>query len=120
MEQPARQRPAQAADRAGNPGVWDDAGDAGPEVPAPDAASPDADLFEPASPRASGRKGSLRQKPRDGPDDEVGRLICHGFQSMMRTKPHLPSNNSRSEEHTSELQSLMRHTYAVFCLKKKK
>src|SRR3546814_8578645 len=26
---------------------------------------------------------------------------------------------SRSEEHTSELQSLMRNTYAVFCLKKK-
>src|SRR3546814_6743565 len=26
---------------------------------------------------------------------------------------------SRSEEHTSELQSLMRHSYAVFCLKKK-
>src|SRR3546814_9179934 len=26
----------------------------------------------------------------------------------------------RSEEHTSELQSLMRNTYAVFCLKKKK
>src|SRR3546814_8361391 len=25
-----------------------------------------------------------------------------------------------SEEHTSELQSLMRHSYAVFCLKKKK
>src|SRR3546814_1182658 len=24
----------------------------------------------------------------------------------------------RSEEHTSELQSLMRHTYAVFCVKK--
>src|SRR3546814_11067261 len=31
----------------------------------------------------------------------------------------LPSN-SRSEEHTSELQSLMRISYAVFCLKKKK
>src|SRR3546814_1637018 len=30
---------------------------------------------------------------------------------------HLPS---RSEEHTSELQSLMRISYAVFCLKKKK
>src|SRR3546814_9148233 len=32
------------------------------------------------------------------------------------------SNNSqiRSEEHTSELQSLMRISYAVFCLKKKK
>src|SRR3546814_7830834 len=29
-------------------------------------------------------------------------------------------NPSRSEEHTSELQSLMRISYAVFCLKKKK
>src|SRR3546814_7368294 len=33
-----------------------------------------------------------------------------------------PSNSmpNRSEEHTSELQSLMRISYAVFCLKKKK
>src|SRR3546814_8903989 len=30
------------------------------------------------------------------------------------------SRNRRSEEHTSELQSLMRISYAVFCLKKKK
>src|SRR3546814_9147899 len=29
------------------------------------------------------------------------------------------SNQLRSEEHTSELQSLMRSSYAVFCLKKK-
>src|SRR3546814_3051953 len=29
-------------------------------------------------------------------------------------------DNGRSEEHTSELQSLMRISYAVFCLKKKK
>src|SRR3546814_4961211 len=29
-----------------------------------------------------------------------------------------PTNESRSEEHTSELQSLMRISYAVFCLKK--
>src|SRR3546814_4649311 len=29
-------------------------------------------------------------------------------------------NSARSEEHTSELQSLMRISYAVFCLKKKK
>src|SRR3546814_10497208 len=29
-------------------------------------------------------------------------------------------NERRSEEHTSELQSLMRISYAVFCLKKKK
>src|SRR3546814_8398851 len=30
-----------------------------------------------------------------------------------------PPPNNRSEEHTSELQSLMRISYAVFCLKKK-
>src|SRR3546814_9022301 len=33
--------------------------------------------------------------------------------------PHWPRRSSRSEEHTSELQSLMRISYAVFCLKKK-
>src|SRR3546814_10121197 len=32
----------------------------------------------------------------------------------------LPSRRVRSEEHTSELQSLMRNSYAVFCFKKKK
>src|SRR3546814_4205825 len=32
----------------------------------------------------------------------------------------LIDTNNRSEEHTSELQSLMRSSYAVFCLKKKK
>src|SRR3546814_10547829 len=31
-----------------------------------------------------------------------------------------PTHATRSEEHTSELQSLMRISYAVFCLKKKK
>src|SRR3546814_4494847 len=31
-----------------------------------------------------------------------------------------PPGSTRSEEHTSELQSLMRISYAVFCLKKKK
>src|SRR3546814_9780408 len=31
-----------------------------------------------------------------------------------------PAAAARSEEHTSELQSLMRISYAVFCLKKKK
>src|SRR3546814_16482607 len=32
---------------------------------------------------------------------------------------HFTPASSRSEEHTSELQSLMRISYAVFCLKKK-
>src|SRR3546814_3139065 len=34
--------------------------------------------------------------------------------------PHRLAHAGRSEEHTSELQSLMRISYAVFCLKKKK
>src|SRR3546814_373964 len=34
--------------------------------------------------------------------------------------PNLPDKARRSEEHTSELQSLMRNSYAIFCLKKKK
>src|SRR3546814_3036733 len=38
---------------------------------------------------------------------------CHCMRSA-----HQP-NRVRSEEHTSELQSLMRLSYAVFCLKKK-
>src|SRR3546814_8856808 len=33
---------------------------------------------------------------------------------------YLAHSKTRSEEHTSELQSLMRISYAVFCLKKKK
>src|SRR3546814_993820 len=42
-----------------------------------------------------------------GVEDPVGRFIA------LTAKP-------RSEEHTSELQSLMRNAYDVFCLKKKK
>src|SRR3546814_9364673 len=34
--------------------------------------------------------------------------------------PRVLTEQKRSEEHTSELQSLMRISYAVFCLKKKK
>src|SRR3546814_3955713 len=34
--------------------------------------------------------------------------------------PNGHGGTRRSEEHTSELQSLMRNSYAVFCLKKKK
>src|SRR3546814_6613919 len=36
------------------------------------------------------------------------------------TRPSHCRESRRSEEHTSELQSLMRNSYAVFCLKKKK
>src|SRR3546814_820465 len=50
-------------------------------------------------------------------------LGCTPF-AMMQQQYNLLSREARSEmrseEHTSELQSLMRHSYAVFCLKKKK
>src|SRR3546814_1347854 len=39
---------------------------------------------------------------------------------MQRATSAVSRSCTRSEEHTSELQSLMRNSYAVFCLKKKK
>src|SRR3546814_10348166 len=38
---------------------------------------------------------------------------------LITVMPRSKRDNVRSEEHTSELQSLMRISYAVFCLKKK-
>src|SRR3546814_5339695 len=38
---------------------------------------------------------------------------------LINANVSLKQRNKRSEEHTSELQSLMRISYAVFCLKKK-
>src|SRR3546814_8505182 len=43
--------------------------------------------------------------------DEIARRVLH--------LPDVAGIRRRSEEHTSELQSLMRISYAVFCLKKK-
>src|SRR3546814_4724766 len=40
--------------------------------------------------------------------------------TLARSFSETPLGVGRSEEHTSELQSLMRISYAVFCLKKKK
>src|SRR3546814_10835950 len=42
------------------------------------------------------------------------------WQLSLAQRRAILQNNIRSEEHTSELQSLMRISYAVFCLKKKK
>src|SRR3546814_7549858 len=73
------------------------------------------------------RPGPGRYKPCDtepGQADSSGsqeraafNKLCHGELSygfLTNQKPEM-----RSEEHTSELQSLMRISYAVFCLKKK-
>src|SRR3546814_3166658 len=50
------------------------------------------------------------------------RKDCGGYSASddMVSVLVLITRSSRSEEHTSELQSLMRISYAVFCLKKKK
>src|SRR3546814_8871463 len=41
-------------------------------------------------------------------------------EEVLMLRPDLVVSPPRSEEHTSELQSLMRISYAVFCLKKKR
>src|SRR3546814_8043064 len=52
-----------------------------------------------------------------GPKPRIDLLVISHFDhDHISGIPHLLS---RSEEHTSELQSLMRISYAVFCLKKK-
>src|SRR3546814_4175311 len=54
------------------------------------------------------------------------KMACIRVSHKIRLNAHLSTVNTaaskagRSEEHTSELQSLMRISYAVFCLKKKK
>src|SRR3546814_6519845 len=48
---------------------------------------------------------------------EIDMLEDAGARTNRRERP---DRADRSEEHTSELQSLMRISYAVFCLKKKK
>src|SRR3546814_8235653 len=47
-------------------------------------------------------------------------LTGDGLVASSGVRSRLASRALRSEEHTSELQSLMRISYAVFCLKKKK
>src|SRR3546814_9905343 len=57
-------------------------------------------------------------------EDRGGRQVCRHAADRHPQHAELPATDrgreDRSEEHTSELQSLMRISYAVFCLKKKK
>src|SRR3546814_2415664 len=53
----------------------------------------------------------------DGNGGRAGHRVCSGRRQCHWWRQCGPL---RSEEHTSELQSLMRISYAVFCLKKKK
>src|SRR3546814_4164540 len=68
-----------------------------------------------------------RHRPRDR--DEIGRSgeqhpllegkVPKRGVMLKRGRKKMLAGHERSEEHTSELQSLMRISYAVFCLKKK-
>src|SRR3546814_1919735 len=51
--------------------------------------------------------------------DSAHPVGCSHHQKVAVFDDHLAVCGGRSEEHTSELQSLMRISYAVFCLKKK-
>src|SRR3546814_8886165 len=53
------------------------------------------------------------------PLTQVASTLAGNVRPVTGDQPHVPGQG-RSEEHTSELQSLMRISYAVFCLKKKK
>src|SRR3546814_5164664 len=55
-----------------------------------------------------------------GHADQVAAVAAHARDLGARLEPRPLGGAVRSEEHTSELQSLMRISYAVFCLNKKK
>src|SRR3546814_4081500 len=52
--------------------------------------------------------------------DHVFEAIDDADETLVVDRADIAGAQPRSEEHTSELQSLMRISYAVFCLKKKK
>src|SRR3546814_2128312 len=76
--------------------------------------------------RNHGIKGPLAQALRrvaEIGEQGFDRIACGRLRATRRSFEPAPSHGpfrTRSEEHTSELQSLMRISYAVFCLKTKK
>src|SRR3546814_9996883 len=79
----------------------------------------------PPDPRNAGRRphGRGRPSPQHGDEHQAPdgpRLLSRPASSQGPSRPRPAHAHQRSEEHTSELQSLMRISYAVFCLKKKK
>src|SRR3546814_8706686 len=68
-------------------------------------------------PDGPGRERGLRGKRGRLADGQQPELVVRRAQRLAAV---LRAFDPRSEEHTSELQSLMRISYAVFCLKKKK
>src|SRR3546814_1937755 len=89
----------------------------------------DGDAVEPTRPDGDGNEdhhveGAGLQSPISAVEKDPGR-VEHHWQAQYQgeyvvAESERGGNCERSEEHTSELQSLMRISYAVFCLKKKK
>src|SRR3546814_9342310 len=92
-------------------GIGDRGGDGGV---AGDGVDRDERALEPSAPVGS-RCGEALQQRRYG-----GGLVRLGVDRLLSEDEAAGGGEGRSEEHTSELQSLMRISYAVFCLKKKK
>src|SRR3546814_1008939 len=79
------------------------------------------DLFETASRLAAGAKPRTTFVATEWAVEDCRGRRGDGLAAII-LPPSLDgpiSTMDRSEEHTSELQSLMRHSYAVFCLEKK-
>src|SRR3546814_6122472 len=68
----------------------------------------------------SASQGLTLQQQAENNNQLVMSLLQRMFQSTTTAVTRQIRKNKRSEEHTSELQSLMRISYAVFCMKKKK
>src|SRR3546814_3749746 len=71
---------------------------------------------------ATDRTGQRRWSARKGRYDACQKMPYYSHSDarpQQRLRRSLEFPPDRSEEHTSELQSLMRISYAVFCLKKK-
>src|SRR3546814_7402372 len=82
-----------------------------------DTLFPYTTLFRSDDQHPADRRARLRRVPRC-PGGLARRALAR--QPRRAVREGLPLPRGRSEEHTSELQSLMRISYAVFCLKKKK
>src|SRR3546814_3818360 len=63
---------------------------------------------------------ALETMTRDQIHREIGELVHEQLSNRKHALNSSERRQLRSEEHTSELQSLMRISYAVFCLKKKR
>src|SRR3546814_1009670 len=108
--------PALAQDKATEgPSVLDELVPEG----SPDAAVPPAPTGDPVLDRLNALEFKVRALETRNVELETALDTANGRVETVTSKANKGLASNRSEEHTSELQSLMRITYAVFCLKKK-